>query len=68
MSEEHHELCLAEDARLDRKIALKVLPVQFSQEADRARRFVRKAKAALAPQAPIPIPKRARSEYAELNA
>ena len=42
------EVYLAEDSRLDRRIALKVLPAQFTQEPDRVRRFVREAKAASA--------------------
>jgi eukaryotic-like serine/threonine-protein kinase len=40
------EVYLAEDTRLWRKVALKLLPVQFTQDADRARRFEREARAA----------------------
>src|ERR1044072_4850243 len=42
------EVYLAEDARLGREIALKMLPEKFTQDADRVRRFVREAKAASA--------------------
>ncbi len=39
------EVYLAEDRRLERKVALKVLPAAFTQERDRLRRFEREAKA-----------------------
>ena len=42
------EVWLAEDTRLDRKVALKLLPAEFTQDADRVRRFVQEAKAASA--------------------
>ncbi|MFL6276417.1 MAG: protein kinase domain-containing protein [Blastocatellia bacterium] len=42
------EVYLAEDTRLDRKVALKVLPAEFTQHADRVRRFMQEAKAASA--------------------
>ncbi len=42
------EVYLAEDARLERKVALKILPAAFAQDAERMRRFVREAKAASA--------------------
>lgn len=42
------EVYLAEDSRLDRKIALKVLPAAFTVNPDRVRRFEREAKAASA--------------------
>src|SRR5438128_102123 len=42
------EIYLAEDMRLDRKLALKMLPKRFTQEADRVRRFTLEAKAASA--------------------
>jgi non-specific serine/threonine protein kinase len=42
------EVYLAEDTRLDRKVALKVLPAQFTQDVDRVRRFMQEAKAASA--------------------
>jgi serine/threonine protein kinase len=38
------EVFLAEDTRLERKIALKILPESLAQEAERMRRFVREAK------------------------
>src|SRR5215813_6870827 len=40
------EVYLAEDTRLRRKVALKLLPWRFTQDADRARRFEREARAA----------------------
>src|SRR5437867_11769522 len=42
------EVYLAEDTRLDRQVALKLLPAEFTQDADRVRRFVQEAKAASA--------------------
>ena len=42
------EVYLAEDTRLGRKIALKLLPAQFAMDAERVRRFVQEAKAASA--------------------
>ena len=42
------EVYLAEDSRLDRRVALKLLPSQFTQDADRVRRFMQEAKAASA--------------------
>ncbi|MCA1625574.1 MAG: protein kinase [Acidobacteria bacterium] len=42
------EVYLAEDTRLERKVALKVLPSAFAEDAERMRRFVREAKAASA--------------------
>jgi serine/threonine-protein kinase len=42
------EVYLAEDSRLERKVALKVLPAAFTQNQDRVRRFEREAKAASA--------------------
>ncbi len=39
---------LAQDTRLHRKVALKVLPDQFTQQPDRIRRFVQEAQAASA--------------------
>ncbi len=42
------EVWLAEDIRLDRKVALKLLPAAFTQDAERVRRFVQEAKAASA--------------------
>ncbi|HXI93232.1 MAG TPA: protein kinase [Blastocatellia bacterium] len=40
------EVYLAEDTRLDRKVALKLLPDQFTADESRLRRFVQEAKAA----------------------
>ncbi len=42
------EVYLAQDTRLDRKVALKILPAAFAEDAERMRRFVREAKAASA--------------------
>lgn len=42
------EVYLAEDTRLDRKVALKLLPAEFTQAAGRVRRFGQEAKAASA--------------------
>ena len=42
------EIYLGEDERLNRKVALKILPEQFTQDADRVRRFELEAKAASA--------------------
>src|SRR5256714_1262892 len=40
------EVYLAQDTRLGRKIALKLLPAKFTQDADRVRRFEQEARAA----------------------
>src|SRR5262245_56348027 len=40
------EVYLAQDTRLRRKVALKLLPAQFTQDADRVRRFEQEAYAA----------------------
>src|SRR5262252_806199 len=42
------EVWLAEDTRLNRKVALKLLPAEFTQDAERVRRFTQEAKAASA--------------------
>ena len=42
------EVYLAEDTKLDRKVAIKFLNEEFSQDADKLRRFVQEAKAASA--------------------
>ncbi len=42
------EVYLAEDDRLGRKVALKILPQQFTQDAGRVRRFEKEARAASA--------------------
>ncbi|HEV7843299.1 MAG TPA: serine/threonine-protein kinase, partial [Pyrinomonadaceae bacterium] len=42
------EIYLAEDAKLDRKVALKLLPAQWTEDANRLARFQREARAASA--------------------
>ncbi|MDX2030359.1 MAG: protein kinase [Blastocatellia bacterium] len=42
------EVYLAEDLRLDRKVAFKLLPAAFTRDAERVRRFTHEAKAASA--------------------
>jgi tetratricopeptide (TPR) repeat protein len=42
------EVFLAEDTKLDRKVALKFLPAQFSADKDERKRFIHEAKAAAA--------------------
>ena len=42
------EVYLAEDTQLERKVALKLLPAQFTQDEERVRRFILEAKAASA--------------------
>ncbi|MCA1600448.1 MAG: serine/threonine protein kinase, partial [Acidobacteria bacterium] len=42
------EVYLAEDTKLDRKVALKILPAELAANHDRMRRFVQEAKAAAA--------------------
>ena len=42
------DVYLARDTKLDRKVALKVLPVEVASQRDRMERFVREAKAAAA--------------------
>src|SRR5262245_30782981 len=46
------EVYLAEDRRLHRKVALKLLPAQFTNDSERVRRFEREAKAASATNHP----------------
>jgi serine/threonine protein kinase/tetratricopeptide (TPR) repeat protein len=40
------EVFLAQDTKLDRKVALKILPSEFADDSDRMSRFVREAKSA----------------------
>jgi eukaryotic-like serine/threonine-protein kinase len=42
------EVYLAQDARLDRRVALKILPADLATDSDRVARFIREAKAASA--------------------
>src|SRR6058998_2642835 len=42
------EVYLAQDTKLDRKVALKILPAEVAANQDRMRRFVQEAKAAAA--------------------
>ena len=42
------EVFLAEDTQLDRRVAVKLLPAEFTTDPERLRRFIREAKAASA--------------------
>src|SRR5256884_1987159 len=42
------EVYLAQDTKLDRRVALKILPAELAANQDRMRRFVQEAKAAAA--------------------
>ena len=42
------EVYLAQDTKLDRKVALKILPAELAHNQDRMRRFTQEAKAAAA--------------------
>src|SRR6516162_2430926 len=42
------EVYLAQDTKLDRKVALKILPADIAANQDRMRRFIQEAKAAAA--------------------
>src|ERR1044071_946919 len=61
------EVYLALDTRLDRRVALKLLPAQFTQDADRVRSFIQKAKAASALNHPNIIPIHEISEIGETH-
>ena len=41
------EVYLAQDTKLDRKVALKILPAEVASNRDRMERFIREAKAAI---------------------
>ena len=47
------EVFLAEDTKLDRKVALKVLPEKFAADPGRLERFEREAKAIAAGRKPV---------------
>src|SRR5262249_49710495 len=42
------EVYLAQDAKLNRRVAIKLLPARFTKDAERVRRFIREARAASA--------------------
>ena len=44
------EVYLAEDTSLDRKVALKLLPAQFTNDAERLRRFEQRGACSLSPE------------------
>ncbi len=50
------EVYLAEDPTLGRKVALKLLPADFTHDADRVRRFQQEARAASALNHPTSLP------------
>jgi len=47
---------LAQDTKLDRKVALKILPVEVAANRDRMERFIREARAAADFNLPMPDP------------
>ena len=50
------EVYLARDTKLDRKVALKILPAEGSSHRERMDRFIREAKAAAVKQTPKLLP------------
>lgn len=58
---------LARDMRLDREVALKILSAEFTQDAERKRRFVREAKAASALNHPNIVTVHDFGTYGELD-
>jgi serine/threonine protein kinase len=49
------DVYVAEDTRLDRKVAIKVLPAEFTRNAENVSRFIQEAKAASALNHPISL-------------
>jgi serine/threonine protein kinase len=47
------EVYLARDTRLERQLAIKLLPVESTRDAERVRRFIQEAKSAAWVEAPI---------------